>query len=430
MCKLIVLLFIILFILLALTIPIGISLGFVSILSVYLTDTVSDLSFIVRNLASSMDSYPLLAIPMFILSGTIMAVGGMSERLFNIFIYIFGNRTAGMPIAAIATCLFYGAISGSSPATVAAVGAMVIPILTKLGYDRQFSTAMIATSGGLGVIIPPSIPFIIYGMSSNQSIGDLFIAGIFPGILIGVSLMVYAYFYCKNTGENKEKIMNVYNERRKIGLFNTIKDGFFALLAPIIILGGIYGGIVTPTEAGVVSVIYALVISVFVYRTVNVKNFLPLVAETVKMMVPALFIFMVAGVFGRVLTLMGAPQAVASGLTSVTTNKTMILIIIILFLIIIGMIMDTLAAILILTPIFLPIVTTVGVDPIHFGVIMIVTLAIGFVTPPVGANLYIASTMTNIPITIIARKSVPFIIAFFIALLLITFIPQISLILI
>ncbi|MEB1807472.1 MAG: TRAP transporter large permease [Bacillaceae bacterium] len=423
----IILLFLLLVILLALTIPIGISLGFITILSGSVLDISVNLSYIVRNMVSSLDSYPLLAVPLFILSGTIMAKGGMSERLFNVFIYIFGNRTAGIPIAAITTCLFYGAISGSSPATVAAVGAMAIPILTKLGYDRGFSTAMIATSGGLGVIIPPSIPFIIYGMSANQSVGDLFIAGILPGIIIGLALMIYAYIYCKNKGENKEQIMAVYNDMKKNGFFKTFKDGFFALLAPVIILGGIYGGIVTPTEAAVIAVVYALGISAFVYRTVNLKNYLLILQESIKVTVPAILIVAVASVFGRVLTLLKIPQSVASMMTSLTENKILILLLIIIFLLIVGMIMETLASILILTPIFLPVIMQVGIDPIHFGVIMIIALAIGYVTPPVGVNLYIASAMTKIPITVIGRKAVPFIVAFIISLLAIAFIPQISL---
>ncbi|MFV8829843.1 TRAP transporter large permease [Alkalihalobacterium sp. APHAB7] len=423
----IILLFLLLVILLALTIPIGISLGFITILSGSVLDISVNLSYIVRNMVSSLDSYPLLAVPLFILSGTIMAKGGMSERLFNVFIYMFGNRTAGIPIAAITTCLFYGAISGSSPATVAAVGAMAIPILTKLGYDRGFSTAMIATSGGLGVIIPPSIPFIIYGMSANQSVGDLFLAGILPGIIIGLALMIYAYIYCKNKGENKEQIMAVYDDMKKNGFFKTFKDGFFALLAPVIILGGIYGGIVTPTEAAVIAVVYALGISAFVYRTVNFKNYLLILQESIKVTVPAILIVAVASVFGRVLTLLKIPQSVASMMTSLTENKILILLLIILFLLIVGMIMETLASILILTPIFLPVVMQVGIDPIHFGVIMIIALAIGYVTPPVGVNLYIASAMTKIPITVIGRKAVPFIVAFIISLLAIAFIPQISL---
>ncbi len=419
--------FIIGILLLAIAVPIGISLGTISVLLTFLTDVNANISYIVRNMVTGLDSFPLLAVPLFILSGTIMALGGMSERLFNVFIYSFGNRTAGIPIAAIATCLFYGAISGSSPATVAAVGAMAIPILTKLGYDRGFSTAMIATAGGLGVIIPPSIPFIIYGVSANQSVGDLFIAGILPGMIIGIALMFYAYVYCKNKGEDKEKILAVYRDMRSNGFFNTIKDSFFALLAPVIILGGIYGGIVTPTEAGVIAVIYALLISIVFYRTINHKNFYSILVEAIKVTVPAILVITAASVFGRILTLLKVPQMATQFITSLTDNKTLIILLIIVLLLIVGMFMEVIASILILTPILLPITSTIGMDPIHFGVIMIVALAIGYVTPPVGVNLYIASSMTNLPITIISRKAVPFIVAFIISLLAISFIPQISL---
>ena len=408
-------------ILLGLSIPIGIVLGLITIFLVYTMNLNIDLDYIVRGMATALDSYPLLAIPLFILSGTIMAKGGMSERLFNVFIFIFGNRTAGIPIAAIATCLFYGAISGSSPATVAAVGAMAIPVLTKLGYNRGFSTSLVATAGGLGVVIPPSIPFIIYGMSSGQSVGDLFLAGILPGLLIGICLMVYAFIYCKNKGENKEKVLSVYTEMKEKGLLQILKDGFFGLMAPVIVLGGIYGGIVTPTEAAVVAVVYALAISVFVYKTIHAKNFIAILTESVNVTIPAVLIVITATVFGTILTRLQIPQAMAEMLTSLTTNPILILLIIIGVLIVIGMVMEVLAAILILTPIFLPIITEVGIDPIHFGVIMIVTLAVGYVTPPVGVNLYIASAMTNIPIIVIAKRAIPFLIAFLIALIIITY---------
>lgn len=421
--------FITLFVLLLITVPIATSLGLTTVFTVFFSDLHVDIDYVFRGMVTALDSYTLLAIPMFIFAGNIMAKGGISERLFNIFIVLVGKRTGGIPTAAILTCLFFGAISGSAPATVAAVGAMAIPTMLRLGYDKAFSTAMIATAGGLGVIIPPSIPFIVYGTSAGISVGDLFIAGIIPGVLIATCLIGYSYFYCKTKGEDKERILKVYDEITEQGVFNVFLKGFWALLTPVIILGGIYSGIVTTTEASVVAVIYSYFVSVIIYRTLNKDNFIQVTVESVRTTVPILFVVAVATVFGKILTLIHLPQTVSSALISMSENPIIIIFIIILLLLIVGMFMETLAAILILTPIFLPIVTELGYDPIHFGIIMVVALAIGFVTPPVGLNLFVASSLTGLSILEIGRKSVPFIIAFLIALILITLIPQISLIL-
>ena len=386
--------------------------------------------FILRQMFSGLDSTTMLAIPMFVLSGVIMARGGISEKLFNVFSYFLGNKTGGLPCAVVITCLFYGAISGSAPATTAAVGAMTIPILTSLGYDLTFSAALVAISGGLGVIIPPSIPFILYSMNSGVSVGQMFIAGIVPGILIGVCLMVYSVFYCKKHGEDKQKIMEKQKALKEKGFVKVLMESFWALLSPIIILGSIYGGICTPTEAAVISVFYALIVCLFIYRSIKIKDMWDVLVEGVATYAPILFILGAAQGFSRVLTLTQAPQKLAEMMGSAVTSKIALLLLINLFLLIVGMIMDTGPAILILTPILTPIVTNMGIDPIHFGIIMIVNLAIGFVTPPIGNNLYVASTLTKLPVTSIARKAIPFIVAFFIALMLITFIPQISLVLV
>lgn len=422
--------FVVLFLFLLFAVPIATALGLTSVFTVMFTDVHVGMDYLVRSLATSIDSYTLIAIPMFIFAGNLMAKGGISERLFNIFIVFVGKRTGGIPAAAILTCLFFGAISGSAPATVAAVGAMSIPTMIKLGYDKVFSTAMVATAGGLGVIIPPSIPFIIYGTSAGVSVGDLFIAGILPGVLIAVSLIGYSYYYCKTKGEDKERILEVYNTITKDGIFKVFINGFWALLTPVIVLGGIYAGVVTPTEASVVAVIYSYIVSVFIYRTINMGNFMQITVDSVKTTVPILFIVAAATVFGKILTLIQLPQTISNAMISVTDNPVLVLLIIVLILLIVGMFMETLAAILILTPIFLPIATELGYDPIHFGIIMVVALAIGFVTPPVGMNLFVASSLTGLSILEIGRKSIPFIVAFLISLALIMFIPEISLILI
>lgn len=420
--------FLIFFICLIIAIPISISLGIVSVLpGAFDPSFTASGKYIIRSMLGGMDSFPLLAIPMFVLSGIIMARGGVSKKLFDVFSYFLGKLTAGMPCAVIVTCLFYGAISGSAPATVAAVGSMTIPVLTNLGYDKVFSTAIVAVAGGLGVIIPPSIPFILYGMSSGQSISDLFISSILPGFLIGALLMVYSFYYCKKNGEDKEKINLVVDELHRKGLKKILMESFWAILTPVIILGSIYSGVVSPTEASVLSVFYALFISLFVYKTMKIKDVWAILVEAVRTFAPILFILAASVAFSRVLTLMQVSQTISTWITANISNKIVMLIVINIFLLFVGMVMDTTPAILILTPILLPIVAKMGVSPIHFGVIMVVNLAIGFVTPPIGVNLFVASSLTDIPVIQIAKKAVPFIVYFLIALLLITFIPSISL---
>ena len=422
--------FLVFAILLLIGLPIGITLGMTAILpSLFDTGFAANAQLIIRSMLSGVDSFPLLAVPMFIISGIIMARGKISEKLFNMFAYFVGTSTAGLPIAAIITCLFYGAISGSGPATTAAVGSMTIPILVSLNYDKVFVTAMIAVAGGLGVIIPPSIPFIFYGMSSGQSVGNLFIAGILPGLLIGAILSLYAFYYCKKKGEDKEKLKEFTGKIRSKGFFGVLKDSFWALLSPVIILGSIYSGIASPTEAAVISVFYSLFISIFVYKTMKISDIPALLVESIDTFAPIMFILAAAMGFARVLTFLRAPQIIAGAITSVASSKIGILLVINVLLLFVGMVMDTTPAILILTPILLPIAQVVGVNPIHFGIIMVVNLAIGFVTPPMGINLFVASSMTEVPIMKIAKAALPFIICFLIALVAITFVPEISLLL-
>lgn len=413
---------------LVIAIPVSITLGIASVLpSIFDPSFTVGAKYLIRSMLGGLDSFPLLAVPMFVLSGIIMAKGGISRKLFDVFAYFLGNLTAGMPCAVIVTCLFYGAISGSAPATVAAVGSMTIPILTSLGYDLAFTTAIVAVAGGLGVIIPPSIPFIMYGMASCASVSDLFLAGIIPGLMIGALLMFYSIFYCKKNGENKEKIQEQVKKLHEKGLLHVLKESFFAILSPIIILGCIYSGVASPTEAAVISVFYALFISLVVYRSIHVKDLWGILLESIRTFTPILFILATSTAFSRILTLMQVPQTVSEFISNNFHSPVVILLVINLFLLIVGMVMDTTPAILILTPILLPIVENLGMDPIQFGVIMVVNLAIGFVTPPIGVNLFVASSLTDIPVMTIAKKAMPMIVYFLVALLLITFIPAISL---
>lgn len=386
--------------------------------------------YITRSMLGGINQTTLLAIPLFVLSGIIMARGGVSKKIFDVFSYFIGNLTAGIPCAVIATCLFFGAISGSAPATVAAVGSMMtIPVMLEMGYDKKFTVALVAVSGGLGVIIPPSIPFILYAQAAGASVSDLFLAGVIPGLTVGAILMGYSIIYCKRHGEDKESIHRIVDELHKQSFGKVFFNSIWALLTPVIILGCIYSGITSPTEAAAISVAYSLIISLFVYRTLKFNELWAIFVEATRTYTPILFILAASVAFSRILTLLQIPQTVSVWITTSFTSKVAVLLIVNVILLIVGMIMDTTPAIMILTPILLPAVQAFGVNPIQFGIIMVVNLAIGFVTPPIGVNLFVASSLSKVPVVDIAQKAMPMIIMFLIALLLFTFIPWFSLVL-
>ena len=385
--------------------------------------------YLIRSIASGLDSVPYLAIPMFILSGTIMSKVAISEKLFDFISYFIGKKRAGLPCAVIITCLFFGALSGSATATVAAVGSMTIPVLVALNYDKVFATALVAVAGGLGVIIPPSIPMIVYATVAGVSVGDMFIAGIIPGILIAVCLMLYTYYYCWKHGEDKERINEVVDKIRAKGFGKLLRESFWALLTPVIILGSIYGGLATPTEAAVISVFYSLIVSLFIYKSLKPKDLIHIFKESVEYCLPALFILATAAAFARVLAILQMPQNLGIWIGSTFGTKMTLLIAINIFLLFLGMVMDTTPAIVIVAPILAPIVTSMGVNAVHFGIIVIVNLAIGFVTPPIGTNLFVASSVSGVEVLAIAKKAIPFLLFFLVALILITYIPALSLLL-
>lgn len=417
-------------ILLMIAVPIGIAVGITAMLPSLLTEsfTVSGV-YITRSMLGGINQTTLLAIPLFVLSGIIMARGGVSKKIFDVFSYFIGNLTAGIPCAVIATCLFFGAISGSAPATVAAVGSMTIPVMLEMGYDKKFTVALVAVSGGLGVIIPPSIPFILYAQAAGASVSDLFLAGVIPGLTVGAILMGYSIFYCKRHGEDKESIHRIVDELHKQSFGKVFFNSIWALLTPVIILGCIYSGITSPTEAAAISVAYSLIISLFVYRTLKFNELWAIFVEETRTYTPILFILAASVAFSRILTLLQIPQTVSVWITTSFTSKVAVLLIVNVILLIVGMIMDTTPAIMILTPILLPAVQAFGVNPIQFGIIMVVNLAIGFVTPPIGVNLFVASSLSKVPVVDIAQKAMPMIIMFLIALLLFTFVPWFSLVL-
>ena len=381
---------------------------------------------LINNTFSGANSTPILAVPLFILGGVIMAEGGISKKLFNFFAYFVGRVPGGVPCAVILTCLFYGAISGSGPATTAAVGAMCIPFMASLGYDRTWSAGLISVAGGLGVIIPPSIPFVLYSLATGVSTGKLFLGGILPGILIGLFMMLYAVYYCLRKGEDRALIKEKMAELSSKGFLHLFMDSFWALLCPIIVLGGIYAGFVTPTEAATVSVFYALIVSLFIYKSVKFSDLIPMICSSIKTYGGLAFVLAFATAFGRVLSLTKATKVVQDFILGNFSNGMVVLTVCTLIFLVLGMVMDTGPAIIILAPVLLPAVMEMGINDVHFGVVLVCCLSIGLATPPFGLDMFVAGNLAEVPPMSVAKKSLPFIIAFLLALALIVYVAPIS----
>lgn len=421
-----VLVFAVFLITLAFSVPIGIAMVLGAVSPIMVSGSGGTLTQLVTNAFSGANNTPILAVPLFIFGGIIMAEGGISKKLFGFFSYFVGRFAGGVPCAVVLTCLFYGAISGSGPATTAAVGAMCVPFMVSLGYDRKWSAGMIAVAGGLGVIIPPSIPFVLYSLATGVSTGALFLAGIFPGCLIGLALMLYAVFYCKRSGEDRALINEAMNELKGTGFGHLFLDSLPALLCPIIVLGGIYAGFVTPTEAAVVSVFYALIVSLFIYKSVTFKQLLPMLCASVKTYGGLAFVLAFATAFGRVLSLTKATKTVTEFITQNFHSSWTVLTVLVVVFLLLGMVMDTGPAIIILAPVLLPAVQELGVNEVHFGVILVCCLSIGLATPPFGLDLFVAGNLADEPPMAVAKKAVPFIVSFLIALFLITYVEWFS----
>ena len=357
--------------------------------------------------------------------GEYMGAGGLSKRLLNLADEIVGGLYGGIGLTAVVTCMFFGAISGSGPATVAAIGALTIPAMIERGYDKFFSAALVAAAGCVGVMIPPSNPFVVYGVSSQVSIGDLFMGGIVPGILTGIVLMLYCYFYSKKRGWRGEQ-----KERNWRTLGEAFWEAKWALVVPVIVLGGIYGGIMTPTEAAAVAAFYGLIVGVFLYREMDFKTVCSSCVASCETSSIIIVLMAMATLFGNIMTIEDVPGTIARWMLSITESKIIILLLINVLLLIVGVFMEALAAIVILTPILLPVVTGVGVSPLHFGIIMVVNLAIGFLTPPVGVNLFVASGVAQAKIEKIAVAVLPMIALMLIVLAIITYCPSVPLMLV
>lgn len=413
-------LFIVLIIALVVNVPVGIAIG-VSSLAAVLADGRLSSTYIVQQLVTSADSFPLMAIPLFILAGELMSAGGVSKRILNVCNVFFGRITGGLAIVTVIVCMFFAAVSGSGPATVAAVGSMVVPTMLEKGYSKSFTLALIATAGSIGVVIPPSIPMVIYGVSTSTSISGMFMAGFLPGILIGIGLIICCYFYCKKQGWKGDDRRHTVKEK-----LAAVWDAKWALINPVIILGGIYAGIFTPTEAAAVAAVYAFICGTFIHRELNIKNIFDPIAASCSTTGTTMVIIGCATAFTKILTIQRIPDMITKGISGLTTNYVLILLLINLLLLIVGCFMDTTPAMMVLSPILLPIALSIGMNPIHFGVIMVVNLAIGFITPPLGINLFVAARVGREPLETVTSGIMRFMVVMLICLMLITFIPAIS----
>lgn len=402
-----------------LNVPIAISIGLASAAAIMFTGTIPPVVR-VQKMFTATDSFPLMAVPFFILAGALMESGGISRRLVDFANAIVGRFSGGLAFVAIIACIFFGAISGSAVACVAAIGTILIPSMVRRGYDAPFSTAVQACAGTLGVMIPPSIPMIIYGVMTGVTIGGLFMGGILPGIFVGASLMLVAWFIARKRGYKGDRRADAAH------VWATFKDAILALLMPAIILGGIYGGVFTPTEAAVVAVVYGFVIGFFVYRELRIRDLKGILVNSVVGTAMIMFIIATSSVFSWILTAQKIPQSVAEAILSFSRNPVVVMFLINVLLLFIGTFMETVASIIILVPVLLPVITQLGIDPLHFGVLIVVNLAVGMVTPPLGVCLFMGCNIGNVSLEEISRAAAPFIAVMILDIFILAYVPWIT----
>ncbi len=403
----------------ALTISVAVSIGLSAIVGIQIGN--ANMLISVKEMFSSINKFPLAAIPFFILAGNLMETGGISRRLVEFAKSIVGGIQGGLPMTCVLTCMIFAAVSGSSVATTFAIGAILIPALIKHGYPTTYAASLQATSAELGVIIPPSIPLILYGVSAEVSIGELFIAGFGPGLLIGGALMFWVWIYCKYKGWGKN------DGDGRLGFGKASWQAGWALLMPVIILGGIYGGVFTPTEASAVAVFYALIVGMVIYREIGIRDLYTVLRKSVLSSAVIMFIIANAGLFAFLITRAGVPDAIGHWLEDVLKSPAYFLLGVNVALFLIGMFIETSAAIIVLAPILAPVAMHFGIDPVHFGLIMVVNLALGMITPPFGVNLFAACTVARISLDRMIRDLVPFVLVILVCLMVISYVPALSL---
>ena len=413
-------LFLIFFILLMLSVPIGYAIGIATLITLISFSNIP-ITMIAQNAVAGVDSFPLLAIPFFMLAGNLMSSGGIAKRLVDFFESIIGHITGGLGMVTVVVCMFFAAISGSAVATVSAVGAFMIPEMVKHGYSKSFSAALTAAAGTIGVIIPPSVPFVIYGVVSGSSITELFTAGFLPGILMGVALIIICYIVSKKNGyKGTDKKISLKD------ILISFKKAFWAILSPVIILGGIYSGKFTPNEAAVISVVYSFVVGVFIYKELDFKGAYTAFKDAIVVNGATTFMVGLSTAFAALLTMEQIPAKIASFILSISNNSFIVLLLINIFLLLVGMFIDNIPATIILTPILLPIAISFGMSPITFGIMLTMNLAIGFCTPPYGIDLFVASAISKVGMDEISKQILKMIVGLIIVLLLVTYIKPVT----
>ncbi|WBY02032.1 TRAP transporter large permease [Ramlibacter tataouinensis] len=415
-------LFILLFVFMVLGMPIAIALGLSSLATILLfaQDSLASLSL---KLYETSEHYTLLAIPFFILGGSFMTTGGVARRMIRFANACIGHLRGGLAMASVMACMLFAAVSGSSPATVVAVGSIVIAGMVKAGYPQSFAAGVICNAGTLGILIPPSIVMVVYGAATETSVGKLFMAGVIPGILLGLCLMVAIYI--------RARILDLPRQPRATlrDVLTSGRDSLWGLLLVVIILGGIYGGIFTPTEAAAVAAVYAFIIAVFVYRDIGMRDVPRVLLESGKVTIMLMFIVANALLFAHVLTTERIPQTIAETIVGWGMPAWQFLVVVNILLLIAGMFMEPTGIILILAPILFPIAMRLGIDPVHLGIIMVVNLEIGMVTPPVGLNLFVTAGITRMTIMTVARAALPWTLVLLAFLIFVTYVPSVTLLL-
>jgi len=403
-----------------LTVPVAIAVGLANMAGVAWEGRMTFL-VIAQQLYAALDKYPLVAVPFFILAGNLMESGGMSNRMVEFAKSLVGGVQGGLACSCVLTCMIFAAVAGSSVATTFAVGAILIPAMVRHGYPAPFAASLQASAAELGVIIPPSIPMILFAVSTDTSVGELFVAGIGPGLLIGGALMIYVWLYARRHG------LGLQDGVGRLRVWTAFRQAWLALLMPVIILGGIYGGIFTPTEASAVAVVYALIVSMFIYRSVKWGDLSKVLHRSVVSTAVIMFIIANAGVFGFLLNRTGIPAAMGIWLGELFSSPMMFLLGMNVALFVVGMFVETSASIVVLAPLLLPVAVQFGIDPAHFGIIMVVNLALGMVTPPFGVNLFAACSVAGISLEKLIRPLLPFVVVILACLMLISYVPEVSL---
>ncbi len=398
-------------------VPVAIAIALASVFVLYMNDM--PLILATQRMFAGTDTFPLIAVPFFILAGDLLAKGKVSEKLVNFADSLFGFMKGGLSIVAVFAGMFFAAISGSGAATTAAVGTTLVPELKKKGYDEASSAALIAASGTIGVVIPPSVPMILYAVIANVSVEKLFLNGFVPGLLMGLFLIIIAITQAKKRNYPTGARFQFSN------IWRTFKGAIWGLLTPVIILGGIFSGYFTPSEAAVVAVNYALIVSLFIYRDMTLKDVMAVITRSAMTMSVIMLIIATSSILSWILANWGIPAKIAAGVLTLSSNKYIIMLLVTFIILVTGVFMETASALIILTPVFLPLITELGIDYIHFGLIMVMGLAIGMITPPVAINLYVASTITGLSIEKITKAIIPFMLGLIAVLLIILYVPMI-----